>query len=234
MPSQTLYARDLESYIPILDPRRLAKPAVIDGKNFVFDVDGPRSAFDTEFYNWVIATAQTIALCGATSRSRTRFGTVRRRGFGGLCRFHSNPSLCSIFQSAPLYKFWPWTSARWARCTTSRSMTRGFPVQSGHESFHGNSYDAANRKIRGVTESYGRLVCLSDTTVFWSALDDGTDLIPSLTNRAGFEPLSMLSRKAYRVDPVADGVIVTTDKGYLKGEFVAAGMFSVGTSFPAL
>ena len=36
---------NIEGLYPALDRKKLAKPYVVDGKNFIVDLDGPKSAF---------------------------------------------------------------------------------------------------------------------------------------------------------------------------------------------
>lgn len=222
MPSETYYSREFESYIPILDPRRLSKPALIYGKNFLFDVDGPRSAFNCEFYNWF--------KYGATDRRSWRDFKVENEiwygtptGIWRIMPVSLEPELLLDIQAAPLQKYWPWTCAKVGGLYYFGQHDKGLWQFDPSTKAFTKIDTPVGRKIRGVTASYGRLVCLSDTTVFWSALDDGTDLIPSTETGAGAQALSMLSANAFRVDGVADGIIVSTDKGYLKGEFVLAG-----------
>lgn len=216
--SLTVYTKDLESYIPILDARRLSKPSIINGRNFIFDIDGPRSAFSAVFRTW----EQFSEMWRANINDFQLDDETHIYGSaGGL--WIINPETLAfeyLLEIVTTNKYWPWTFAKvgglfyfaqydiglWQYNPTTRTLTE----------------IATPAVVRGVCLSYGRLVCLSDTTVFWSALDDGTDFTPSVVTGAGAQTLSILSRVAYAIQPVANGVVIFTNRGIIKGEFIQA------------
>lgn len=220
-PSLNINLKELGSYRPVIDPRRFPTPVVINGTNFIFDVDGPRAGFSDRFYNWYEFDLLT--------RKSIREFKVESEFFYGTPTgiWQIDPISLSLSQLLPVTTLrpqWPWSFAK----VGNRYYFAQHNV--GIWQYNPDSEDNEWRRVnlplnapcKGVCEAYGRLVALSDELVFWSALDDGTDFEVSISTGAGFLPLSMLSRNAFRVDRVADGFIVSTDKGLLKGESVAA------------
>jgi hypothetical protein len=211
-------AKDFESYLPIFDARRLSKPGVLypRSKNFVFDVDGPRSAWASKFANFWQFDQTTRHLIHEFDVNGTFFyGTPT-----GI--YWINPvSLAAevLLPITTLRRYWPWSFAKVGN--------RFYFAQYNVGLWEWNDEDgiwtevATPAEVKFICLSYGRLMCLSDTTVFFSALDDGRNFIPAIAG-PGFQTLSILIRTAFRVDPVADGVIISTKKGLIKGQKVEA------------
>lgn len=225
-PSLNINARDLESYVPVFDSRRLQKPSVIEGMNFLFDVDGPRSAFASRFYNWFEWGTDT----GKHIQSffvEDQFFYCTDTGIWSIEPTSAAPILqLPVIATISSSTWVPWSFAHVGSLYYFAQPAQGLWQYNATTKVWklvlGFAAGVPDPLVKMICESYGRLVVLSDTTVFWSALDDGEDFTPSTTTGAGLQALAILSKTAYRVDPVADGVIISTDQGWLKGEFVAA------------
>ena len=223
VPSILLEEKDFESYLPVFDPRRLAKPAVIKGTNFIFDIDGPRSAFASRFANWwqfdqkTRANTQDFVIGDGLDR-RFFYGTPT--GIWEINPTSLAPDL--ILPITTLKKHWPWTFAKVGNLYYFAQYKAGLWQYNEVTREWKEISNPYAEPIKGICAAYGRLICLGDALVFWSALDDGTDFAPSVTTGAGAQTLSILSTNAYRVDGVEDGFIVSTQEGWLKLEAVSA------------
>lgn len=212
-------AKDFESYLPIFDARRLQKPGVLhpSSRNFVFDVDGPRSAWASRFANyWPFDQTTRHLIHEFKVEDKFFYGTPT-----GI--YWVNPVSLAVEVLLPvttLRRYWPWTHAKVGNRHYFAQHNAGLWEWNDDDGIW--SQISTPEPVRGICLSYGRLVCLGADTVFWSSLDDGTDFVPSTTTGAGAQVLSILSKEAYRVDPVADGIIVSTRRGLIKGEKVEA------------
>lgn len=217
MVSLSVYHRDFVPYIPAIDARRLDKPGVISGQNFFHDIDGPRSAFTSNFAHW----------WKWSSLNKVNFSSFQ---VGNEWIYANNLGLWKINDVSHLPElilpvtvtqlFWPWSYAQVGNFHYFAQYNIGLWQYNALTNTFALVPTPATVKF--ICQSYGRLGCLGPTTIFWSALDDGTDFTPSLTTGAGFQVLSILSTNAFRVDAVDDGMIITTDIGIIKGEFVQA------------
>lgn len=211
-------AKDFESYLPIFDARRLQKPGVLHprSKNFIFDVDGPRSAWASKFANfWPFDQLTRHLIHEFKVEDNFFYGTPT-----GI--YWVNPVSLAVEILLPittLRRYWPWSFAKVGN--------RHYFAQHNAGLWEWNNDDGiwtvvpTPEPVRSICLSYGRLVCLGTDNVFFSSLDNGRDFSPSLGG-AGAQVLSILSKDAFRVDPVEDGVIVSTRRGLIKGDKVEA------------
>lgn len=219
MPTANIFTKDLNPYTPDIDGRRLLKTGIVDGRNFLFDVDGPRSAFGSKFadYNYV-AKPSRYKLVELPVGDEFFYGTPE-----GI--FRRNPvslSLEPILTVTVTNSHWPWTVALVGNIYYFAQYNVGLWQYNAVTGTVAKLSTPIGDNSIGVCESYARLVVLNATLVMWSALDDGTDFFPSLTTGAGAQALSMVGGTPYRVDSVSDGFVVATSKGLLKGENVQA------------
>lgn len=217
MTSLSIYHRDFVPYIPAIDARRLDKPGVISGQNFYHDIDGPRSAFTSNFAHWWKWSAADRVNFSSFQIDNTWI-YANNSGLWKIDAISHLPQLILPVTVTNLY--WPWTYAQVGNLHYFAQYNIGlWQFNALTNTF---ALIATPSAVKFICQSYGRLVCLSALVVFWSALDAGTDFTPSLTTGAGFQVLSLLSNNAFRVDPVEDGMIIATDLGLIKGEFVQA------------
>jgi len=219
MSSTAVYMKDLQNWVPDLDPRRLAKTAIISGQNFLDDVDGPKSYFGHSFADF--------NRFSEISREKISELKVNDEFFYGTPEgvFRLNPDTLAlelIIAVNVINTYWPWTVAFVGNIYYFAQYNIGLFQFNAVTNAVQKLTTPANDLVRFVCASYGRVIALSDTFVMWSALDDGTDFEPSTLTGAGAQVLSIIGKTGYRVDPVADGFIVSTENGLLKGEQVAA------------
>jgi hypothetical protein len=211
-------AKDFESYLPIFDARRLSKPGVLHprSRNFVFDVDGPRSAWASRFANyWQFDFTTRHLIKEFKVEDEYFYGTPT-----GIYRV--NPVSLAVEVSLPittLRRYWPWSFAKVGN--------RHYFAQHNVGLWEWNNDDGiwteveTPEPVKFICLAYGRLMCLGENIIFYSELDDGRDFT-AVAGNTNFQVLSILSKDAFRIDPVADGVIVSTRRGLIKGEKVEA------------
>lgn len=222
--STTIYAKDWSPWSPVIDPRRLAKPTIVSGTNFLDDVDGPRSAFGSEFTNYAMFSEDDrVKVTPLRVGTDFWFGTPK-----GVYRFDptTGAQIDMINIDLSTEVFWPWSCALCGGLYYFAQYGVGlwqYDPDTGDIQKIATPTDDVN--IKFVTASYGRLVmlCRGFPTDFyaWSSLDDGTDFIPSLTTGAGAQTFGLVGNLAYRIDPVADGFIVSGATGIVKATYVA-------------
>jgi len=210
--------KDFDSYQPIFDAKRLQKPGVLKpSRNFVFDVDGPRSAWASRFANfWQFDHTTRHLIKEFKVNDKLFYGTPT-----GI--YWINPVSFAAEVLLPittLRRYWPWSFARVGNRFYFAQHEAGLWQWNGDDGIW--SEVPTPEPVKSICLSYGRLMCLGRDTVFFSALDDGTDFDITVVGGAGQQVLSILSKDAFRVDPVTDGVVIATSKGIIKGENVAA------------
>lgn len=217
--STTIEAKDLEPWTPDIDARRGAKPGIISGTNFIDDVDGPRSAFSNVFvdYNLFDATAR------AKINELRIVGDILYGTPVGVWRINSVSKLAELILPISIsVKFWPWTIAYvGAKYYLAQYDVGLWEYDPDAQTMHHIDTPAGD-SIRGVAASFGRLVYLTTDNVAFSALDDGTDLEPSLTTGASAQPLSIAGGIAYRIAPIGGGFLVYMSEGIIQATFVQA------------
>lgn len=212
--ASVLSTTDIAGYIPGKEPRQCTQVTVLDGKNFVSDVYGPRAAYasDISFAEMlsVVARQRVQALrCNDTVFYGTSCGILRLDAESGLWFPLFNVELENVF--------WPWSVAYVGKKYYFAQYMIGLW-----------EYDPAANSIRHVKtpvydnaislcEAFGRLILLTPTYVVQSAQDAGADLTPMLATGAGAQGVSLIGGTAYRVDAVSDGVLVSTSNGIMKG-----------------
>lgn len=222
MPSQTQYLKDVGPWFPVYDARRLIKTSIIDGRNWVFGNDGPKSAFGHSFSNYVYTPfASAKKVTELEIDDEIFYGTPE-----GVFRVNSVTGQYEpILTVNTSREYWPWTTAECGNKHFFAQYNVGL-WQYDPDTNTVTEVDTIGQSIRWICLSYGHLIALSDTVVMQSALDDGTDFSPSLATGAGAQALSVLDgvkpEDVFRVDPVVDGFVVSTAKGLLKGEAVSA------------
>lgn len=214
-----IQAKDLSPWTPDIDARRDAKPGIITGINFVDDVDGPRSAFSSAFVDFnlfdVVARSKVNKL---QITNGILYGTPV--GVFSIDPI-SNEAQC-ILPIEVSIQYWPWTIALVGGVYYLAQYDIGLWQFDPDNNIITHIATPVGDQIRGVAVSFGRLVYLTPDDVAFSALDDGTDLDPSLTTGASAQPLSIVGGTAYRIAPLSDGFIVYMSRGILRALFTQA------------
>ena len=205
---------DVASYVEGKDPRRCTKVAILDGTNFLPDTEGPRAAYADALYF-------TTRFCGGmesyVSELRCNDTVFYGTPLGVFYLDDVSRRMFPLFLVDATDKTWPWSVAYVGKKFYFSQFDVGLweytPANGDVRQVLTPVFDA----IRFVTSSYGRLVALSTNYVLWSAIDDGSDLSPTVATGAGAQGISKIGGTPYRVDPVADGVLVATSNGLMKG-----------------
>lgn len=214
--SLNLALKDLAPWSPDIDPRRVEKPQIIAGANFIDDIDGPRSAFASSLSNWNFWDAATRGkITSLHIAGGTLYGTQT-----GVWKINPITGLAEILLAIPTVKeFWPWTIALVGTLYYIAQYNIGLWQYDPVAETLAKIDTPVGDNVSYVAASYGRLIFLGPTVVGISALDDGTDLTPDLATAAGAQPLSMVGGTAYRIEPIPDGFLVYQSEGIMKGTF---------------
>lgn len=205
---------------PGIDRKRVPDAYVVEGENFLVDVDGPVSIFGKR---WQI------------------FDSIEEpRGIQALddgpeedlywCLHDSinvwepaTRQLVPVFEHPQRVEWWPWTRARVGTfiylCNKEIGLIRYCTTACLWQAVTGSNVPP---DPIAVCESGGRLVILSNEFITWSAIDDGSNagLAPSTATGAGFQSLSIISSnpRALMVLPYSGGVISYARAGVLRSE----------------
>jgi len=220
----------IEGAFPALDRKKLGKPFVMDGKNYLVDLDGPRSAFGYQcpydlftphqFMQSFAIGSEIFYFARDVGETITQISTVSWPSRQVI------PALKLTTDATRPKLNLPWSHAYIGTYHYFANRTAGVL-----------RYDAINRiweditltlginNVFFVTESAGRLICLAEGISSWSAIDDGTDNVPSLTTGAGFQAMSLIGSLESDDDylglqKTARGYLTFTRKGVLRSEII--------------
>lgn len=215
----TVYVKDFSPWTPAIDARRLAKPGIISGTNFLDDLDGVHSAFSSTFVNYNLFDTTTRAkVTELRLNDALLYGTPT-----GVWRINDTSGAAELILPITVTNtYWPWTIAYVGDVYYLAQYDIGLWQYDPENETMGHVDTPADDRIRYVNSSFGRLVYLTDTDVAVSALDDGTNLTPSLTTGAGAQALSLVGGVAYNIMTVPDGFLVYMSGGILRGLFTQA------------
>lgn len=206
-----------------IDRKTVDSVVAVDGKNFLVDLDGPRSAFAHQL-----------------SARATLFNTLPESFTVGLETFHFLRN--AVTNEYGVFKN-NWAKKQWEILFAVAINPLYITYKTTHALVGGKQY-FANRGVGVwernpttnvwtdvtanfpnntffITESAGRCISLAEGVVAWSAIDDANDFTPSTTTGAGFQSLSLIGTPEndfdYRgLEKVADGFLVFMRQGILK------------------
>lgn len=216
MSTLTVFAKDLLPWTPDIDSRRSEKPEIITGQNFIDDIDGPRSAWSSNYVNfnfWDVATR------GKVNELRLAKGMLYGTQTGVWSIDPVSGLAIPILLIAVVNKFWPWTIAFVGGLYYIAQFDVGLWQYDPINNSIGHVDTPFGDGARFVNESKGRLVVLTVDVVATSALDDGTDLTPSLQTAAGAQALSLVGGDGYRIESIPDGFLVYLSNGIMKATY---------------
>jgi len=219
MPNEVIKVPDIQGLMPALDRRVVGKPYVIDGANFAFDVQGPKSCFGTRRITQ--APFSSADLHASTIRIGDEIWLFADDGIYGF-----NPDTKQFFPRfvSPTIPTddWLWSAAlvggNWFFCRKGIGLVK---FDTATEVFSIITDDVPSGPV-SICESYGRLVVLGATAYAWSSLDLGEDLAPDLNTGAGSRSTGLVGGTSFSVRPIETGFLVYTSKGILISEFTAA------------
>ena len=222
---------DIEGALPALDRKKIGKPFVVDGRNYIHDFEGPKSAFGcTKIYasfnpnllmqNFNVG-AETFYFARDINETYLQISTVD----------WASRQIQAVIRLTPADSTRPKLNQPWSHAyvgTYHYFANRTWGIL---------QYDAINKNWQDVTttigiddifficESGGRLCCLADGIVSWSAIDDGMDNTPSTATGAGFQALSLVGSIEQDSDylgmqSTSKGFLSFTTKGVLRSELI--------------
>ena len=210
--------------VPGVDRRRSDVPYVVDGQNFLVDIDGPYSGLGrTWFVNGEINEPRGIQTLRSSDESQTYLFTG-----DSICIFDTTSRrLVSIFVHTLRTQFWPWTRALVGGYLYFANKELGLlqydPVTGLWSWITGVNIPST---VYACCESAGRLCLLGPTALHWSKIDDGsnTGFAPSTATGAGFQLLSIIasSTQPLMLLPYFDGVLTYTSAGIMQSTAVDA------------
>lgn len=220
----------IEGQFPALDRKKVGKPFVMSGKNYIVDVDGPRSAFGFQrtqdrfdpnlFIQDFHVGSELVYFTRDGGETKTQISRVAwpSRQIIPLLSLITDPTRPKLNL--------PWSHAYVGIHHYFANRTAGIiRFNTTERKWEDLTATIGVENIFFITESAGRLICLAEGIVAWSAIDDGADFVPSLTTGAGFQTLSLIGAPENDVDylglqPYARGFLSFTTKGVMRSEII--------------
>lgn len=227
LPAENLQFKGL---LPGIDRKRIAEPFVVEGTNFIVDVDGPVSLFGKT----LLMHEDILEPRGfQTFRDETTVGTLYFTS-DAICKYDIiTRQLYPIYRHTARTTFWPWSVAL---VGTSLYFANQELFGAGYLAYayitgiwqiitdEASMFEYLPQNVYAVTESFGRLIILSGDRVNVSEIEDGTALMPSTSTGAGFQKLSIICAADLGLTVLAydKGFLVYTCSGILQGEYTNA------------
>lgn len=215
MVNQLIQANEIEGIQPALEPRKITKPFVMAGRNFLIDVDGPYSGFGSRFPTYEKVAPQTNAetvrvgeqVFLFTSKAIFTYNTVAQV-FEPIFVFDTEIITLGAWSVAFVGNRYYFVHVdldllEWVPSTNTWTLIT----------------DNVPAGLVSGCESNGRLVLLGAEYIAWSALGVGDDLLPSLTTGAGNQHISIIGGTTLAVRSYGGGFLTYTSQGILKSEF---------------
>lgn len=204
----------IKGLLPALDPRQVDPKIIINGENFLIDLEGPYSAFGST----LISDYRLIDHYGVFTFDLD--DQVFICGLNGIYILDKEQNIIKsiyVYETA-LTTQWPISMAKVGTefffCHPNLGVLRYNPNTLVWSKITANVPAGA----KSICVNSGRLIVLGDTAYAWSTIDDGGDLATSTSTGAGTQSLSgLLSYKtSFMVEAVFNGFIVFTDAGLVK------------------
>lgn len=228
-------AKQIAGLTLAVDPKKLDKPAVLSGKNFAMDVNGPKSVFGfTQFYREFTSSDFVQEVKLGTELFYFAHNIDEADCFVYRVNYTERQLEYQIsipqINASEDRKRYPWNQA----------LVGGLHYVN-HISFGIYSYDAllnvwtdvsagihaslGTTVVYDIAESAGRMVYLTPATAHWSAIDDATDVTLDPVTGAGFQSLALIGTPQYDheykgVFAVADGFLTFTQAGVMKSTII--------------
>lgn len=220
MANQPLLLREIKGLLPALEAKNIAKPFVVDGRDFMLDFEGPYSAFSSLF-----ASYQALG-------NPEQIETFEVEGdiffFTNIGIFHYDPTSMffqPLFTFPEVTSYWPWSVEEvgdiWYFCKKDIAGTgiiRYDPTAARYTPFVASELPADPRSI---CKSYGRLIVLGSGRVAWSNLDNGDIFTSSLATGTGSQGTSAYAPGIpLIVKETKDGFVYFSDKAIAHAEII--------------
>lgn len=220
MPAEPQEFTQFKGLLPGLDRKRIKEPYVVEGENFLVDIDGPVSIFGKE---WLIHNSIEESRGIQSLRAVDEGQDLYFIGDSINIFDEDSHQLTPVYLHTNRQEFWPWTralvNAKLYLVNKEVGLVEHCPTQGTWKIISGSNIPTT---IYACCEYGGRLLLLSDVGIHWSAIDDATNegFAASTSSGAGAQLLSLLSSatQPLMLLPYADGVLVYTTAGILRGE----------------
>lgn len=217
----------IRGIVPALDRKQLGDTHVVDGRNFVMDVEGPKSAFQSIFLSNQTFTDEDILQWQTFNLSQSDtvvFISNAILRYDALTD-HWYP-IFTFTKSDPTSRF-PWSRARvggihyFASKGLGNKIIKYTPLLDTWETLTPvNTTGLMPDDIYLVMQSFGRLVISGETQTQNSAISDGTDLVTSTTKKIGSQSHALVGGGTPIIGKhTRYGFLVYTTEGILRAEF---------------
>lgn len=191
-----LAVNQLAGLIPAVNRQELEKPRVVDGRNFIMDVKGPKTAFA---YQEMYHKFETYEYVESFEMGDSIYY---------VCHSKTDPTVHIQILNWPdkqfEYLFELPFNLTFAGYKTSYALVGGLEYLC-NPGFGVLEFDRSTKIWTDVTSSFpattfaiasaaGRCAALSQGLASWSAIDDATDFVPSTTTGAGSQSLSLVGQ----------------------------------------
>lgn len=220
MPEITQTVTDIQGLIPALDARKTQGQGVLSGRNFLFDLDGPKSAFGNDY---LIPFVFLNPNYFQGFRLRVLEQDLAIYFFDQeMILFDPNLGTFKILFEYQSTKLNP---HRWTWGAVGRFIFFCHPVVGilaysiDLQSVNWHIGIGAPAKPIAITADNGRLVILDATTLYWSKAENGFNFTPTL-GEAGFQIVNQrITGEPIICHSYGGGIVTFTTAGFMRSEF---------------
>lgn len=221
----------IEGAFPAIDRKKIAKPFVMDGSNYLVDLDGPKSAFGWQKPHERFLPSQLMQSF-SIGTTIFYFGRPTDETYLQISQVSwPDKQILPVgrFISADLTRprlNLPWTHALVGTYHFFANRTWGvLRYDTLADNWEDVTATIGLTNVFFIAESGGRLCTLSQSFATWSAIDDGMDNVPSLATGAGAQGLSLVGTLEQDSDylgiqKVSRGFLSFTTKGVMRSELI--------------
>lgn len=240
MPFTNVGVSGLESYQPAVDYRKSGRVGVLSGRNFAWDASGVYSAYASRLVATNTSIGTTPAICQSIDCK-----TQMHVGVDGKI-WRLNPSSpgspvgtwellatkATLVYGTPTdvpYNYRKWTSAFLGAKPYACAYNYGVfevdlvpatPTYTRLTSGTVVGFPTDATPVIAIAETNGRMLYMTNTTLYWSAANAPKNLVPALGG-AGFQVIAeRVAGDPIALTPTATGAIVWTTSGALAVEFI--------------
>lgn len=212
----TINGKELLGYTKVLDRRQVDRLHVMEGRNFLFNAQGPYSGFGRRVAS-LSKLQEPLAVRSFVASDGEGFIFTNSQV---LYFDFDSQTFIEVYAFTPVDNDWVWQYAymggRDYFCKRGVGILEYNPLTSAWKLLD-SIYLPLNPC--GIAECRGRLIVLGDAFYAWSTVDDADDFEPSLTTGAGAQSLSIIGGTPFAVKKATDSFLVFTSNGIAIGEF---------------
>lgn len=219
-----LFIADIDGLQPLLARKKVQKPFVVEGQNFIMSADGPFSGLGRS-----VTSYKGINLLGNIQSfkiSETLESIILNNE--GIFRYDTDTQKLSLLYLFPVVVIteFPWTMAavgnKFYFARPSSNLIEYDVTTDSWQSLSGGSIPI---NIYSCEESEGRLILQTNIASYWSAIGDGQNFTPSTTTGAGFQAytkLGLTNPIPLGVKKVPDGFLSFLSSGIMKSQAIVS------------